>query len=78
MQATRTLQIASLLSLLALLPLAPPAGAATSGARASRPAAKGAAAAHHVVPFIADDLDRALADARRTRRPVFVESWAPW
>ncbi|MEO6462120.1 MAG: hypothetical protein ABIP29_03505 [Candidatus Eisenbacteria bacterium] len=71
------LQLASLLSLLALLPLAPPAGAATSGAKSARPA-KTAAASHHVVPFIADDLDRALADARKTNRPIFVESWAPW
>lgn len=71
------LPLATLLSLLALLSLAPPAGAAASGAKSPRPAKK-AAVAHHVVPFIADDLDRALADARKTNRPVFVESWAPW
>jgi hypothetical protein len=40
--------------------------------------AKKAAPARHVVPFIADDLDRARAEAKRTNRPIFVESWAPW
>ena len=71
MNATRSASIWILpvvLSALAL-PAFAPAFAAT---------AKPKAAAHSVVPFIADDLDRALVDARKTNRPIFVESWAPW
>jgi hypothetical protein len=34
--------------------------------------------AHAVVPFIADDLPRALAEAKERNLPIFVESWAPW
>jgi hypothetical protein len=30
------------------------------------------------LPFIEDDYPRALKQARRARRPIFVESWAPW
>ncbi len=77
MNATRTLPLAALMSLLALVPLAPPAGAATARARSARPVQK-SAATHAVVPFIADDLERALADAKKSNRPLFVESWAPW
>jgi thiol:disulfide interchange protein len=57
------------LALLAVAPLAPVADAA-----AARPAAH----AHAVVPFIDDDLPRALAAAKKSDRPIFVESWAPW
>jgi hypothetical protein len=28
--------------------------------------------------FIEDDYPRALAEARRLNRPLFVEAWAPW
>jgi hypothetical protein len=31
-----------------------------------------------VLPFIADDYPRALADARAKKLPIFVEAWAPW
>jgi hypothetical protein len=31
-----------------------------------------------VVPFIEDDLPRALAEAKQRDLPIFVESWAPW
>jgi thiol-disulfide isomerase/thioredoxin len=30
------------------------------------------------LPFIHDDYPRALAEARRTKRPIFVDAWAPW
>ena len=30
------------------------------------------------LPFIADDYPRALAEAKRTNRPLFVDAWAPW
>lgn len=31
-----------------------------------------------VVPFIADDYPKALAEARAKKLPLFVDSWAPW
>ncbi|MBX3188090.1 MAG: thioredoxin family protein [Labilithrix sp.] len=31
-----------------------------------------------VLPFVHDDYPRALAEAKRLRRPLFVDSWAPW
>jgi len=31
-----------------------------------------------VLPFIADDYSRALAEARSRKLPLFIESWAPW
>ena len=73
MNATCRLRLVSALSLLALLSASTVRAAGAKPARAARPSA-----AHHVVPFIADDLERALADAKKTNRPVFVESWAPW
>jgi thiol-disulfide isomerase/thioredoxin len=30
------------------------------------------------LPFVHDDYPRALAEARRTGRPLFVDAWAPW
>ena len=74
MNATRLLCLLAALSLLVFLP-----PARTEAAAAKKAGRTGkAAASHHVVPFIADDLDRALADAKKTNRPIFVESWAPW
>ena len=37
-----------------------------------------AAAAPEVLPFIADDYTKAIAEARAEKRPLFVEAWAPW
>ena len=34
--------------------------------------------AAETLPFIHDDYARALADAKRTKRPIFVDAWAPW
>jgi len=31
-----------------------------------------------VLPFIADDYGKALAEARARNLPIFIESWAPW
>ena len=31
-----------------------------------------------VVPFIADDYTRAIAEAKARKVPLFVEAWAPW
>jgi hypothetical protein len=30
------------------------------------------------LPFLADDYDRALGDARARSLPLFIEAWAPW
>ena len=31
-----------------------------------------------VLPFIADDYTRAVAEARARKVPLFIEAWAPW
>ena len=31
-----------------------------------------------VLPFIADDYPKALALARTEKKPIFLETWAPW
>ena len=36
------------------------------------------ASARRVMPFIADDYSRAVAEARARKVPLFIESWAPW
>jgi thiol-disulfide isomerase/thioredoxin len=48
---------------------APPKTPATSAARAP---------AREVLPFLHDDYAAALAEAKRTGRPLFVDAWAPW
>ena len=54
---------------------AAPAGkrAPARGASASRAATKPS-----VLPFIADDYTRAVAEARARKVPLFIEAWAPW
>ena len=37
-----------------------------------------AAASTPALPFIEDDYDRALAEARAQNLPLFTEAWAPW
>ncbi len=56
------------LALIAALdaPAAPPVRARAT----ARPRAR--------LPFIEDDYPRALSEARRLGRPLFVEAWAPW
>lgn len=34
--------------------------------------------AAEVLPFLHDDYARALAEAKKTKRPIFVDAWAPW
>jgi hypothetical protein len=36
------------------------------------------AQAKEVLPFIQDDYGKALAEAKRAHKPIFVEAWAPW
>ena len=47
-----------------------------ANATSSKTAAKPSAA--KVVPFIADDYNKALAMARARKLPLFIENWAPW
>jgi hypothetical protein len=56
---------------------APAAGPAASVAPQTA-GARAPAAGHEVLPFIADDYPRALAEAKSRKLPIFVESWAPW
>ena len=43
------------------------------------PAAKPSSAPDaRVVPFIADDYTKAVAEARARKVPLFIEAWAPW
>jgi hypothetical protein len=30
------------------------------------------------LPFIEDDWSRALAQAKREHKPIFVDNWVPW
>ena len=36
------------------------------------------AAGRTLLPFIADDYTKAVAEARARKVPLFIESWAPW
>lgn len=47
-------------------------------ARPAPVATSAAASAPEVLPFLHDDYARALADAKRTARPLFVDAWATW
>lgn len=31
-----------------------------------------------VLPFIEDDYTKALAQAKASKKPIFVDVWAPW
>lgn len=53
--------------------------ACAGGARAPAATARtSTTSAAEVLPFIHDDYPRALAEAKRTKRPLFVDAWAPW
>ena len=34
--------------------------------------------AAETLPFIHDDYAKAVAQAKKQNRPIFVEAWAPW
>ncbi|HUL77257.1 MAG TPA: hypothetical protein VL691_08340 [Vicinamibacteria bacterium] len=40
--------------------------------------AASAADLERVLPFVADDYGKALAEARAQKLPLFIEAWAPW
>ena len=52
-------------------------GIAAAGARPAH-AAKPASAGKPALPFIENDFAAALANAKASGRPLFVEVWAPW
>jgi hypothetical protein len=68
--------IAGVTALLALLV----AGAvlAPQTAAAAKAKARPATHAQSVLPWIEDDYERAIVDAKARSVPIFVESWAPW
>jgi hypothetical protein len=43
-----------------------------------RPAAAPRTETAKALPFIEDDYDRAVAEAKRRKVPLFVDTWAPW
>lgn len=53
-----------------------PSSSATAATASEPPPARVDAGAE--LPFLSDDWPRALAVARRTHRPLFVDAWAPW
>jgi hypothetical protein len=50
----------------------------TLGAAAATPPAAAAAKPVSVLPFVEDNLDKALSEAKARKLPIFVEAWAPW
>jgi tetratricopeptide (TPR) repeat protein len=52
---------------------APPSPSASSG-----PVAPSGVSHASVIPFIENDYARALADAKASSKPIFVDTWAPW
>ncbi len=36
------------------------------------------ALAKEVLPFIENDFSKAIAQAGKTKDPIFVDAWAPW
>ena len=40
--------------------------------------APGSASDPMVLPFIQNDYDRAVAEAKARGVPLFIEAWAPW
>jgi hypothetical protein len=39
---------------------------------------EGAAVRPPALPFIENDFEKALAGAQASKKPLFVEVWAPW
>jgi hypothetical protein len=81
MRAPRRPSRAALAALLPALTLAALA-AAPAHAAEPKPAVAGASgkapAKPMVLPFIEDDYEKALAEARAKRVPLVIDAWAPW
>lgn len=39
---------------------------------------EGAATRTQTLPFIENDFEKALSSANKSRKPLFIEVWAPW
>ncbi len=77
--ASCSASLAAMRPLLVLFAALMIAGAAHAApARHARPQPFASSAWKPVLPFIEDDLDRALALAKERKLPVFIEGWAPW
>jgi hypothetical protein len=61
-----------------LLTAAAPAAHAATPAKTAAVKVPKHGAVPAAVPFIDDDLTKAMALAKQTKRPVFIEAWAPW
>ncbi|HEY2953912.1 MAG TPA: hypothetical protein VGK89_01540 [Candidatus Eisenbacteria bacterium] len=57
---------------LSAIALALPLGSLLAAPAGATPARR------EVLPFIADDYTRGVAEARARKVPLFIESWAPW
>ena len=66
------------LLLCALSVLAGSSGCATDGGARAAGGGVMPKAAPFALPFIDDDYDRAVAEARARGLPLFVDAWAPW
>ncbi|HET8733888.1 MAG TPA: hypothetical protein VFM45_08960 [Anaeromyxobacteraceae bacterium] len=62
----------------AALALAAPAPAPAPAGRAPAQATARAAPAAQGLPFVVDDYQKALAQARARNVPLVVDVWAPW
>jgi len=51
---------------------------ACTASRTSAPEVSAAAHEGAPLPFIEDDYDRALSEAKAKGLPLFVDTWAPW
>ena len=71
-------RLRSLAAACALLACLAPAVKAAGTSAKSGAAAKRAVAAHSTLPWIEDDYEKAIAEARARKVPIFVEAWAPW
>jgi thiol-disulfide isomerase/thioredoxin len=56
----------------------PEVRSASAGGSAATSAATSKGETAEALPFVHDDYARALAEAKRTKRPIFVDAWAPW
>ena len=78
MQRVTTSRPALVLAALMSASLMAGATSGTEAVAATRPVARTAPAAHTVLPWIADDYTRAVAEAKARKVPLFIEAWAPW
>lgn len=67
----RTVTLAAITLALAAACSSPPAATPVSVPTA-------ASAPHEALPFIHDDFPKALAEAKKLGKPLFVDAWAPW